>query len=510
MKSGEKNPAKELYNELRRLTCEELWEVEVPRFDRADSRERFGRVAVIRAVGVVFSESGTEAQQDEARQWLLGLLGDPEEKVRRYATTAMPKLGAGPTEEAALLALLRRTTNEREKRSLEETLHKIGGAETLKTFGTVGGLSLQTQQKVKANVAREESPSEVLMDEVLADFSGLRIHLRGRKGLESLVREEVEACRRTKKKFKVLNVHEGLVALAPLAAFSLGDLYALRCFGSVGLVLGSVPPGDEELAALIASPLSRRLFRTFTEGAMRYRLEFMDKGHQRGAVRVVVNRAYELCPEILNDAREAPWAIEVYPEGKWNLVELRPRLVPDPRFAYRQQDVPAASHPPLAACMARLAGRADREVVWDPFCGSGLELIESVLLGGVMSFYGTDLSDEAIAISRSNFAAAKAPPVRAEFIACDFRSFADELDPNAITLMITNPPLGRRVPIGDLRQLMKDLFAVAAYALRPGGRLVCVNPLSTASQHPALKLQFQQMVDLGGLDCRLEKYVKAR
>ena len=49
--------------------------------------------------------------------------------------------------------------------------------------------------------------------------------------------------------------------------------------------------------------------------------------------------------------------------------------------------------------MARLAGKLNREVVWDPFCGSGLELIETALRGGVQSTYGTDISANAIAIS---------------------------------------------------------------------------------------------------------------
>jgi tRNA G10 N-methylase Trm11 len=160
--------------------------------------------------------------------------------------------------------------------------------------------------------------------------------------------------------------------------------------------------------------------------------------------------------------------------------------------------------------MARLAGRVRHEIVWDPFCGSGLELIECALLGGVERIHGTDRSAAAIAIARGNFAAAKVDPLPAEFTCCDFRDFAASagLRPNSVSLVITNPPMGMRVPIPDLRGLINDLFIAAATVLRPGGRLVFANPLSLETPHPSLQLQFRQAVDFGGFDCRLEMYHK--
>jgi len=77
------NPAKDHYRRLRHLSCETLWFEEVPEFDHAAGSARLDRVAVVRAVGVVFSESGTPAQIALAREWLTGLLSDPEEKIRR-------------------------------------------------------------------------------------------------------------------------------------------------------------------------------------------------------------------------------------------------------------------------------------------------------------------------------------------------------------------------------------------------------------------------------------------
>ena len=306
----------------------------------------------------------------------------------------------------------------------------------------------------------------------------------------------------------------GLVVLTPLAAFSLSDLYQLRCFGTLGLVLGTAGRSSDgevvaPLAAVITSPLAQELLKTFTEGSLRYRLDFVGKGHQRSTVRELANRAYALCPEILNDARSAPWTIAIHPVGHGYSVELSPKMS-DPRFAYRQDDVPAASHPPLAACMARLAGVVENDVVWDPFCGSGLELIERSLLGGVQRIYGTDRSAEAIAIAGQNLAAAELSAIPAQLTACDFRDFAsiEGVKPRSVSLVITNPPLGKRIPIPNLRGLILDLFEAAATALKSGGRLVLVNPFWLEAPHPLMKLESRTLVDIGGFNCRLEKYLK--
>lgn len=502
---------KELYRQLRALPCDRLWNEEVARFDRASPEERMKRVAVIRAVGVVFSAFGSGKQKTAAKAWLIGLLQDPNEKVRRYAMAAIPKIHAGQGGEGELLALLKKATGEREKKYLGRALDKVGGAETLRAVSAAPGLLPQTERKVKASVARREQPGAVRLNHVLARVQRLRIHLRCRRGLEQIVREEVMESAAARRQFRFLGVHAGYVALTPVAPFCLADLYRLRCFATVGFGLGFARAGEvDELARLLTSPLARQVLTAFTEGALRYRLEFVGKGHQRGAVHQLANRAYALCPDLLNDSRQALWSADIFSEPHGTLVELRPRLYPDPRLWYRQDDVPASSHPPLAACMARLAGLAEGDVVWDPFCGSGLELIERSLRGGVSRIYGTDLSREALSIAQANVAAAKLQGVEATFTRCDFRDFAKipGLGPGRVTLVITNPPMGRRLRIADLRGMVSDFFTVAARALKPGGRLVWVNPLRLEPRDPSLKLEYRQVVDLGGFDARLEMYRK--
>lgn len=498
------NFAKEHYRSLRRLSCEELWENEVTAFDAMDERGRMDHVSVVRAVGVAFSEGGTPEQKGRARLWLRGLLRDPQEKVRRYAMNALPKLGAAAAEEAELLNLLKNSGSERERKALGQTLGKIGGAPTLESAEQLGA-PLRTVQKVRGNVARSTGAGTVRMEGELR-AGKWRIHLRCRRGLERILQEEVAA---SDGAFSVVRCASGLVAVEPASGFRLSSVFRMRCFATAGFVLGTTDKEDD-LARVIASDSTRQILEAFTEGPIRYRLNFCGRGHQRGAVRAVSDQVFELCPALINDSRGAPWQVDIHQRGRQLSAELVPRLRPDPRFAYRRQDVPAASHPPLAACLARLAGGMKDEVVWDPFCGSGLELVERALRGGVRRVVGTDRSAEAVAIAGVNLKSALGDFVEGVFAKGDFRDHARiaNLGPGSVSLVISNPPMGRRVPIPNLRGLIADLFSAAAEVLRPGGRLVFANPVPVKPADGRLVLEFRQKVDLGGFDVYVERWVR--
>ena len=508
----------DLYKQLRDLPKEELWGERVTRFNAASPRERMESVAVIRAVGMVFSRFGTEEEKGAVRDWLTNLLTDPQEKIRRYAMTALPKIGVGEGAEEQMISLLKQTGEEREKRQLGRVLEKVGCAATLAAVSEGATLPALTEQKVKAALLRKENPGTIRMQALLPADAGLRIFLRCRRGLEGFVREEATE-KLDSGTFTIGEVRPGSVTLSVKKTFSLAMIYELRCFATIGFSLGLLRNGDgeawiSELSRCIGSKRASALMLGATEGPARYRLDFPARGHQRGAIRQVVERAYALAPEILNDARQALWSVDVIPVGVLGTeasVELRPRLYPDPRLAYRQDDVAAASHPPLAACMARLAGKsAEPEIIWDPFCGSGLELIERSLLGGVAVAHGTDLDPAAIEIAGRNFAAAGVKPTRAEFVCCDFRDAGRDagIKPASVSLIISNPPLGRRVRVKNMQGLFADFYAAAIRALKPGGRLIFANPLRTGPNDPALKLESSQTVDLGGFNCQLEMYRK--
>jgi len=511
------NLAKEVYKQLRTEPWETLWEREVPLFDSGTAEERLARVGLVRAMGVVALEKATQEQRQQTRKWLTALLLDPEEKIRRYAMNALPKLGGSLESEKAVLELLDQPKGEREVKNLSQTLSKIGGEATLEKLEALhdeNGALHQAEQKVKAQLARQEAPASIRLDAKIKETRKLRIHLRTRRGMEPFVRDELQAHPKLKSRFKIIRTSPGCVALSALRPFTLADLYELRTFGSVNFVLGVVAKDEakhtEAMAQVIASEQTQLLCRKLTEGQPRYRLQFIRAKVPPRKVQAIVNEAFALCPDLLNDPRKSPWAIEIYPEKVGQSVELRPRVLPDPRFTYRVDDVPASTHPPLAAAMAQMAGIQADEVVWDPFCGSGLELIERARLGVVDSIIATDLDYNAIEVARQNFESAGIPSGTVVLHRGDLRNYEKitGIAPESISLILANPPpLGRRVRIEDLKGLITEFYQIAAKTLRPGGRLVFINPLKL-DPDLSLKLEARHLVDIGGFDCRVEKWVK--
>jgi 23S rRNA G2445 N2-methylase RlmL len=481
---------KELYKQLRVLPWEKLWREEVPRFNTASQRERLEHVAVVRAVGVVFAESGLREQLVEVKTWLRSLLRDPQEKVRRYAAAALPKIGADLEDERELLALTKTASGERERKHVVKALSKIGGKETLESEIDLPG---RAAQRIKAKVARAESPSVIRLDARFDQFRNIDIHLRCRSGLEQFVIEEVE---RTKQ-FRVRQKLRGLLIIEAPGPFTIADILTMRCFDSVAFSVKA--QGDPTTVA--TSPHALEVFKTFTDGPIRYRIDFLDKGHQRAAVAKLAEQIHARRPELINGGGDTPWTLEI--RGKH--ITFAPKILPDPRFAYRRGDVPAASHPPLAACIAQLAGVVKDDVIWDPFCGSGVELVERWRLGGVRQVIGADLDAKAIEIARSNLTAAGIEATHVQLVTSDFRNF----DPGRVSLIITNPPMGRRVPIPNLQGLIDDLFRTAARVLHPEGRLVFANPVGATPSSRLFRREFSQLIDMGGFHCRLEKYTLA-
>lgn len=512
------NLAKVVYKQLRTESWETLWGREVPMFDAATAEERLARVGLVRAMGVVALERATQAQRQQAREWLTGLLQDPEEKIRRYAMNALPKLGGDSESEKAVLELLDQRKGEREVKNLSQTLSKIGGEATLEKLEALHDENEAlhpAEQKVKAQLARKEEPASIRLDAKIKETRKLRIHLRARRGMESFVHDELLAHPKLRSRFKIVRTSPGCVAISASRPFTLADLYELRTIGSVNFVLGVVAEDESKhthaIAQIIASEQTKLFCDKLTEGQARYRLQFMRAKVSPGKVQAIANEAFSRCPDLLNDPRQSPWAIEIYPEKIGQSVELRPRVLPDPRFTYRVDDVPASTHPPLAAAMAQLAGIQDGEVMWDPFCGSGLELIERARLGGVDSIIASDIDDHAIKVARQNFESAGIDSESLVIHRSDFRNYkkVTGIAAGSISLIVANPPLGRRVRVEDLKGLIAEFYKIAAETLRPGGRLVFINPLKMDSPDPSLKLTARHLVDLGGFDCRVEKWVKA-
>jgi 23S rRNA G2445 N2-methylase RlmL len=165
--------------------------------------------------------------------------------------------------------------------------------------------------------------------------------------------------------------------------------------------------------------------------------------------------------------------------------------------------VPAASHPSIAAALARVGEARADDVVVDPFAGSGLELIERAKLGPYQALIGIDRDERALAAARANRDAAGVD--RMTLIAADGLAHTT---PGA-TLILTNPPMGRRLLPGQVQPLLDRFIDHAAAQIAPGGRIVLVSPhpARTAARAAArgLTAVVRQEIDMGGFTAELQR-----
>ncbi len=261
------------------------------------------------------------------------------------------------------------------------------------------------------------------------------------------------------------------------------------------------------IARIVSSEGARRVFETWTVGSMRYRIAWADAGHKRAstwdAARLISLRE----PRYVNDPTLSTWELVVAHDGRRVDVAVAPRALVDPRFSWRIADVPAASHPTIAAALARVAGARADDVVWDPFVGSGAELVERALVGPYRRLLGSDVDPRALVASRKNLSAAG---LHAHLEVGDALTIA----PDGVTLIVTNPPMGRRSSrTGALSATLSRFVVHAASLLRPKGRLVWMAPwpakARAAATEAGLELRTARTVDLGGFDVELQHWVKS-
>ena len=464
------------------------------RLPAADARER------ARLLGVL----GRVAQASPAAEFqaaLLAALEDSDERVRRVASQALGKLGV-PDLSARLLERWP-SASVVERRSLAEALGKSGDPRALTLLRAERPSDPELQRIVERAClmlerdAARDAPSAIVLDRALGAPQALVAHCRA--GLSWVLAEEA----RLSKTSNASAVGPDRVRLTHRGAF--GELLKLRTALGFGLEI-PLPGGPEEslasrVAGALAHPDAERAVRAWTEGRARFRLSFADGGHQRENVWRIAATVAERIEWFHNDPQQSIW--EVVIDTRRGFVELCPRRFADPRFAYRADDVRAASHPTLAAALARVAGVRDDDVVWDPFVGSGLELIERGLLGPCRELHGTDLESAALDAARAN---AERAGLQLRLSQADARHHRVR---NA-TLIITNPPMGRRVARdGTLGPLLDSFLTHAAACLAPAGRLVWLSPLpdqtAATARRAGLKVTRYEPVDLGGFTAELQR-----
>ena len=268
-------------------------------------------------------------------------------------------------------------------------------------------------------------------------------------------------------------------------------LQELRCAQELLLPLGSNLPIDAEQLAALADPVLTRP----------YRIELRAYSGDRAALIRTVSSALGGGD---NPSRYADELRIVCNNDKCDLF-IRPRDVPDTRFAYRLRALPASIHPVQAACLARYAlsfVSAARPRTLDPFCGSGTLLLEleRVVSTGLI---GVDVSERALDAARENAAAAHSS---ARFVHKDILKF-EPRDP--FDLILSNMPFGNRVGTHSVNEtLYRDFVHALPKLLASGGIAVLYTMehklLTTCLKaEPSLSLAEELTTEAGGLNPRV-------
>ena len=461
---------------------------------RLDGGDDGAKARLVAALGLL-----ARAGNHDARAQLLARTGDPAPRVRKAAAVALGKLGGDDARDALLARWDAGDAPSDERRALAEALGKIGGDQALARLQALdaGDDAELVRRRDRAVLMADRTAKRGEVSTITGDVAPpapIALQLGCRPGLGVLLGEELAALGVAA---RLTGDHGAALQLSgPLAS-----LFAARLWATATISIPLPHTGDlaTAITQAITAPPALALLRAWTRGPIRWRLGFA-RGHKRAIVWRVARDVTAAVPELVNDPTATTWDILVDEDAR--TLALAPRRLDDPRFAYRVADVPAASHPTVAAAIAWLGEPRPGDRVWDPFCGSGVELVERARRGPLRALHGTDLDDRALEAARQNLAAAG---VHAELAQADARDHA----PGPVDLILTNPPLGSRVQL-DAAALLVGALPNLVRALAPGGRLVWITPSSRKTSPVAEQLGLactrRFAVDLGGVRGQLERW----
>ena len=478
------------------------------------TRPARGRLA--RLLGRVASELASDGASDEARAWLIGALADADLKTRHTAARALGKLrpaDAAQREvlERALLEAWDAARGDDDRRALADALGKVGSKAARDRLAAPASPGL-AQKATRATLmidrgAARERPGAI--DLTRAPEQPIAVRFHARTGLEEIVCAELGDAWRPRV------AGPGLVD-ARLSG-PLGTATAIRTAVEVGFPLDPLqrPAGEDTAEAIVRAltdPRALAVFRTFTRsehGArapIRFRLAWTHGGHRRALAWRCAELVAAATTELVNDPTESTWEVVVDDHADRVSIELMPRGFVDERFAYRGATVAASSHPTIAAALVRLVPPRPDDVVWDPFVGAGAELVERARLAPYKALIGTDLERAAIDAARANLGAAGI--AEATLVVADAVTY----EPRDVTLIVTNPPMGRRVQRGTHADLLERFVDHAARVLVPGGALVWAAPepraLHARAERAGLVLDHAFTVDMGGFPAEMSVHRK--
>jgi precorrin-6B methylase 2 len=437
-----------------------------------------------------------------ARGAVIARAADRAPRVRKAAAVALGKLGGEDARRAVIARWDAGDAAPEERRALAEALGKLGGGDALARLRALdaGGDAELARRRDRAVLMVERTAGRGAVSRIRDDAAPpapVLVRLGCRPGLGALLGDELAALRLPARPVGDRGAELRL-------AGPIGALFASRLWATLAIPF-PLAAGDDlaaAIAATVTSPGVLGLLRAWTRGPIRWRLGFA-QGHRRAVVWRVARDVTAAVPDLINDPTATTWDVVI--DDAARTLSLVPRRLDDPRFAYRAAEVAAASHPTVAAALAWVAEARPGDRVWDPFCGSGLELIERARRGPLRSLTGSDLDPAALDAARANLAAAGVAAELAIADACAPRPGP----PGSVDLIITNPPLGSRVQI-DAPALLTAALPGFARALAPGGRLVWITPAARRTTPVAEQLglirSHQRVVDLGGVRGQLERW----
>lgn len=460
---------------------------------RGATRPARGRLT--RLVGRLAAKAST-TPKDVGLGWLLDALADADPKTRHAAARALGKQNPEEDErlriEAALVQAWDRGGDE-DRRALAMALGKIGSEAAR---GRLRALPIETGKRAShaalildRRQARRTSAA-ISLERAMATPVVVRFHARA--GLEAVVAAELGD------KWRPRIAGAGLVDARLDAALEAAA--AVRTALHFGFPCDPVVVREELAQAIVDAlvmPRTLTILRTFTvgEGPIRFRLAWLRGGHRRALAWRVAELVATRTSELVNDPTESTWEVLVDESADRVAIELIPRAFVDARFAYRTATVAASSHPTIAAALVRMVEPSPEDVVWDPFAGAGAELVERARLGPYKALIGTDLDEDAIRGAAANLNAANV-------MATLERADATTFEPGPVTLIVTNPPMGRRVLRGTHTAMLERFVDHAARVLAPQGALVWALPeprhLNARAVRAGLALERAFTVDMGG------------
>lgn len=471
--------------------------------ERLEAANALQRVRLVRLLGRLAQRTlATKISED-----LVRLVQDPEPRVSRCAIVALGKLpetlARSVGAESALVEILPRCADP-ERRAVIEALGKIGDElafRTLSADSPRNEIEKPLFERARLRLQRTrvvlDESDRVLLDVDLPQPSTLAV--LHRSGISGIVAEQLGKWGP--------GVADGPERrLLPNYSGCLRELFRARSMLLPAIVIDFERPRIDsdwarQIAAALSSPAIVDVLTRLTSARPRLRLSLPNEGHQRALLWQISEALGRATDRIDVHPKGALW--EAWIDRERAQLSLVPKRFDDPRYPYRVREISGASHPSIAAALVHVLGVRENDVIWDPFVGSGLELIECAYQGQYRELIGTDNSARSLEAASANAQAAKLERFR--LLNADARTARFQ----GVTGIVTNPPLGiRHQRDGKLEPLLLQFLANARQNLCAGGRLVWLSPIPQKTADCAARLGFEVRrfgpVDVGGLSPELQ------